>query len=137
MMVEAYNRSVGSHTPKLHSLVGDMYRGPPGMRHTEWALHHDPTYETERAPCKFLESSLGGLPQFFNTNLVNDPGMNDKTYLNLLFQGHEPDERASPIPVKLESLSKEKEKLRKKIEADEKSNPMQDKINDALRGGVI
>ncbi|KAK4135061.1 hypothetical protein BT67DRAFT_420686 [Trichocladium antarcticum] len=50
-MTEKYNKRIGTpEYPKMHSLVGDLYRGPHRMRHTEWALHHDPTCETQGAP---------------------------------------------------------------------------------------
>ncbi|KAH6839568.1 hypothetical protein B0I37DRAFT_439316 [Chaetomium sp. MPI-CAGE-AT-0009] len=308
-MVEKYNAYIGasSRLPKMHSLVGDLYRGPYGMRHTEWALHHDPTCETANSPwgielvspiltayqgggvwresvtqiwrflelryrvsanescsthvhlslaggfslpqlkrlaqaviyfecayarsnwidnkhlayknltrdqsmlkieaCKtqgeviqlmnpdgsryfgvnflalekyktvefrrgaastklddvfkwvefamtFLQASIqlsaksdfsrfqptvGGLRKFFdNARLVEDPGMNQRKYLNLLFQSHKPEEKAEPIPVRLETLSKEKRaKLSKKVEADKLSNPMLDKISDATQDGLL
>jgi hypothetical protein len=43
-----------------------------------------------------------------------------------------------PTPVLLKKLSKEKrDKLKQKIEADKKSNPMLERISDAMRNGVI
>lgn len=86
-----------------------------------------------------FQPTVGGLRNFFdNANLVEDPGMNQRKYLDLLFHGHASNQRAEPIPVKLETLSKEKKaKLSKKIEADKQSNPMLDKIGDATREGIL
>jgi hypothetical protein len=88
---------------------------------------------------KKFQPTVGGLKKFFATAaVVDDPGMNQPNYLKPLFKDHKDDERVEPTPVLLKKLSKEKrDKLKQKIEADKKSNPMLERISDATRTGVI
>ncbi|KAJ5143945.1 uncharacterized protein N7515_002732 [Penicillium bovifimosum] len=43
----AYNSVTPATMPKMHSLVQALWEGAP---HTQWALHHDPTCETNNTP---------------------------------------------------------------------------------------
>lgn len=82
-------------------------------------------------------ANIGGLRDFIqNAEFINAPGTWDSTYLSLLFNGKGSGDSLQPTLVG--QLSPEKEqKLRRKIEADSRSQPMLVKLESAHALGIF
>ncbi|KAL9078551.1 MAG: hypothetical protein Q9157_002542, partial [Trypethelium eluteriae] len=78
-----------------------------------------------------IPATVGGLRAFMSqAKLENALGQKNPPHVNRLFQDRVKDERVDPIPVG--DLTPEKRlKLKKKIEADAKSDPMLDRLKSA------
>ena len=82
-------------------------------------------------------ATVGGLRNFIqNAAFVNAPGTWDPTYLSLLFNGKSSGDSLQPTPVGQLSPQKE-QKLRRKIEADSRSQPMLVKLKPAQASGIF
>jgi len=82
-------------------------------------------------------STIGGLRDFIqNVEFINAPGTWDSTYLSRLFNGKSSGDSLQPTPVGQLSPQKE-QKLRRKIEADSRSQPMLVNLESAQDLGVF